>query len=232
MIETRQLLKARLRGIDQLIRAWMGSPPISELIYANVFASAAASLGIPLPPLYPIGAAANYSLLYLLLRSTNETPVTRVLEAGVGQTTRLLNAIAAHKNVDVISVESDEAWAARVRAIVSHPVLHCPLVKRVVHGFNVPCFDTPDLSGPFDMMLIDGPVGSRRRSRWGALEILDKYLSEEYLVIFDDASRGGELDTIQEFVRSRTRRPSTRFVHGSKSQCLVFTERFRDAMTF
>jgi hypothetical protein len=210
----------------------VGNPPTSELLYANAFNSSAAAFGISLPPLYPLGAAANYSLLYVVLRALTETPASRVLDIGVGQSTRLLNAIAKWRQVDIVSLESDGRWAALVAQHVSHPVLHSPLTTRNVHGFNVPCFASANITGRFDLIIVDGPEGSRRRSRWGVLEILDQHLSEEFLVIFDDASRSGELDTIKQFVKSRGKGVAARFVHAGKSQCLIYTQKFDTAGIF
>src|SRR3546814_16016062 len=49
----------------------------------------------------------------------------------------------------------------------------------------------------------DGPQGSARNSRWGALEILERSLADEFIVIFDDAERRGEQEPAMEFQRMR-----------------------------
>jgi hypothetical protein len=232
MIPHRQFVKARLRGLLQWVGAVAGKVPNSELLYADAFRGAAAALGVALPPLYPLGAAANYSLLYVVLRAMTETPASRVLDIGVGQTTKLLDSIAKVRPIDVVSIESDRDWATRIATTVAHPVLISSLVVRTVRRQEALCFDSTNITGHFNAVIVDGPMGSRRRSRWGVLEILDRCLAEDFLVIFDDASRRGELDTVREFVRSHAGRVRTRFVHAGKSQCLVYTTRFSEAGVF
>ena len=94
-------------------------------------------------------------------------------------------------------------------------------------------FDLPELHGKFDAVIVDGPKQTKRNSRWAALEILDHYLADEFLVLFDDAGRPGDQDLMREFARTCKRQDlDTRFVQASRTQCLIFTPVFRAAKFF
>ena len=54
------------------------------MIYRDLFLRELARLGVE-DGFYPIGGAANYSLLYLVLRAMTEFPVSSILEVGAGK---------------------------------------------------------------------------------------------------------------------------------------------------
>ena len=228
------LLHARVLGAVQKMRDNLGDFSPRELLYQGIFRDAAAALRLPLPPLFPLGGAANYSLLYTILRVLVELRCARLLEIGVGQSTLLVNAIRKMRgDLDAVSIDADAGWSHRIGSQVDHPVLHAPLVRKSLHGIETLGFDLPKLEGKFDMVVVDGPLGTKRHSRWAALEVLDQYLSDEFVVVFDDAERIGEQDTIQEFVRSSGQRKlRSRFIQATKAQCLLFTPQFQPAMFY
>ena len=102
--------------------------------------------------------------------------------------------------------------------------------EREIHGHREPAFDV-ELDGTFDVVLVDSPHGRPRRSRWAALELLDRRLADEFLVIFDDAQRQGEMETVTEFIRSRPG-AGHRFVYARDSLGLVFTRGFAEAAVY
>ena len=52
----------------------------------------------------------------------------------------------------------------------------------------------------FDLLLVDGPVGTDRFSRFGCLELIRSHLSKDFLIIMDDGQRRGEQDTVAHIV--------------------------------
>lgn len=176
-------------------------------------------------PIHAVGAAANYSYLYLLLRICTELPVRRVLELGCGQSTLLLDALAEREGFEVVSLEHEAAWAQRIQAQCTNArVLEAPLVERQLCGWTASVHDPEAVDrADVDVLLVDGPQKSKRRSRWGALHWLERLDSQDFLVIFDDAERRGELDTIEaalkwldarkvDYVATRTRSVKTQFL--------------------
>lgn len=169
-----------------------------EIVYQNIVHRDLARLGID-RPIHAVGSAANYSYLYLLLRICTELPVQRVLELGCGQSTLLLDALAERKEFDVVSLEHEAAWAQRIGAQCERArVLEAPLVERRVADRLGKVHDPEVFDGAgVDVLLVDGPQKSKRYSRWGALHWLERIETEDFLVVFDDAERRGELDTIE-----------------------------------
>jgi len=205
-----------------------------ELFFQTLFYHAAAAAGLTLPVLYPVQSAATYSLLYAILRAVTDLPVRSVLDIGAGESTLLLNALAQRDpGLRITTLETDRSWAERVGSKVRHAIHHVPLERKLINGRETMGYaDLGVLAGQrFDLVLVDGPPGAKRNSRWAALEVLSKCLGEEFLVIFDDAERQGETDTILEFVQ-HTSGVNCHSIRSIKSQFLVFTPRFGSAGHF
>lgn len=209
------LAKARFRQWRNKID---GSLDRREAKYATMFNEAFRSKTGEAPAFYPTAGAANYSLLYTLMRCLTELPVSKTLELGMGQSTILLDALG----VDAVSVDHEKPWVERMAERVKHPCVYAPLVERQVHGYAVPCYDF--VASQFDMVLVDGPQGTPRRSRWCSLDILDKCLGDEFIVIFDDAARKGEQDTVREFMTRRN--AELHLIQGSDAQIIAYSPKF------
>lgn len=169
-----------------------------EVIFQGIVHRALDRLGIDVA-FYPLRSAANYSYFYLLVRIVEELPVKRILELGCGQSTLLLDQLAKHKPVACMSFEHDPGWLDRIGKQLEHvELVHSPLVRRTILGHLTCAYDTSPIAnqGKFDVLLVDGPQGQRRRSRWGALEIIENWLADDFVIVFDDAERRGEQQTI------------------------------------
>lgn len=221
MAVTGLLAKARFRHWRNKID---GSLDRREAKYATMFNESFRKRTGESPAFYPTAGAANYSLLYTIMRCVTELPVSRLLELGMGQSTILLDAL----EVNAVSVDHEAGWVERIAEQVKHPCIHASLVDRDVHGYVVPSYDF--VPSKFDMALVDGPQGTKRRSRWCALDVLDKCLDDEFIVIFDDAARRGEQDTIREFLEGRN--AEAHLVQGSDAQIIAFTPKFAVAKYF
>ena len=85
------------------------------------------------------------------------------------------------------------------------------------------------------MLLVDGPRGRRRHSRRAALEFIEGRLGDEFVIVFDDAERRGELDTIAEALKlldARGTDYSTTLVRSVNSQFVIATRGMRAASFF
>jgi len=224
----KQLLKARVMAAIDRLAPWL--PLTRELIYLGMVNEAIRSLKLNTPPLYPTASAANYSLLYVLLRAASDTPGARMLDIGAGQSSLVLNALAEQDaQLQVTTLEGDETWARLIQQKVRHPVIHAPLTRRDVQGRAAAAFELAKIpQNTFDIVVVDAPHGEKRHSRRGVLEVLDRVLDNEFLVIFDDAGRVGEQDTIRAFLSQR-HSLGVRLVFGSKAQILAFTPKYRHA---
>lgn len=168
-----------------------------ELLYQELFAWLCERHGIE-KRFYPLRSAANHSLLYLLGRIVEENPVRRIVELGAGQTTLLLDGLAPKQGASVLTLEDNEFWAGELRSRVRHEVRVVPLVasrlgEKGVQGYDLTSFSANDR---FDLVVVDGPLGRPKASRSGCLDLLDAHLADEFVVVFDDAERRGERQTI------------------------------------
>ena len=173
--------------------------PAQESSYRHLFLRDLARLNI-VDNFYPVGAAANYGLLYLLLRCAKELPLARVLEFGAGQTTLLLHELAAALGTGftVTTVEHDPFWADASGGRTGRPLVSAPLVPARVGAHAIRWYDpavVAGLGGGFDLVVVDGPAASTRADlydRLGFAELVPNLLARNCVVIVDDAHRPGE----------------------------------------
>jgi hypothetical protein len=221
--EVRNVLDGRFRRHEQ------------ELIYQQMFISACASLGIN-QVFYPVKGAANYSLLYLILRICLETDVRRILELGAGQTSLLFEQLRKLRaDIEVVTIEHDRLWADHIGGLVSHQVIHAPLIDREIRGRRALIYDPSVVSEKFDLILIDGPYGSPTYSRWGALAFLPDRLREDCVLLFDDAERRGEQQTLREAIQILSEhdiRADLSITTASKTQAVLTTRKYSHVRYF
>ena len=115
-----------------------------------------------------------------------------IVEAGSGLTTIVLDAVAPPGR-QVISFEHDEGWAARVRDRLG-PGGPTVLVRPLVPGDDFDWYgvEPGDLPADIGLVLVDGPPGTTRGGRYGALPVLAPWLRQGSILLVDDAGRVGE----------------------------------------
>ena len=189
-------LRQRFRRLTGQSHAFTPEPAL-EGIYRDLFLRELAALGEN-DRFFPTGGAANYSLLYLILRIGGEFRPASVLDVGAGQST-LLWAMLQRRGLvgEVLTLEDNPEWGARIGAQVTHEVVVAPLRSMEVGGMSVKTYDwaAAKASRRFDVIVCDGPRGTPRHSRRGVLAMLDE-LPDDFALVLDDAERDGEQDTI------------------------------------
>jgi hypothetical protein len=193
---------------------------------------------------YPVGSAANYSLMYLVTRCMLELPVTKILEFGAGQTSVLLDRLRQFgaQKPHITTIEQDEYWATRIGGLVAHSVVHVPLNETVIGERTIRTYDKAKVQladqGHNDFILVDGPTSygdGGPYSRIGSLDFLRNHLADQFVVIFDDTERRGEGEAVA-IVRKYLAQTGITFfentVRAAKQQSLFCTEKFRLALYF
>ncbi len=207
-----------------------------ELRARDLLRRAEASVDWVPQPLYPAGGAAGPLLLYVLIRALEELPVRSVLELGAGQSTQLLDGWCKARKGRSVTFEHDADWAVRVAGECDSgaaSVLHLPLVP-ISTPAGTDSWYAPPPSGAipeagFDLLLVDGPVGTRRFSRYGIVEHIPEWLGSEWGILWDDLDRVGDLESFAALIE-RLRAGNVPHDHlllqGDRMIGVVFTSTF------
>ncbi len=152
--------------------------------------------------------AANYSFIYLLFRILDKIEPRNILEFGLGQTTKLTTQYIAHKNpgaclnvcehsLDWIQIYQQEL-PKHEHIRINHLDLEYFEYR---HRRNDKYAGLLELVGDqkFDLIIVDGPVGGGKNlPRSNVVDLIcHGNLSDDFVIIFDDAERVGEKNTIR-----------------------------------
>lgn len=153
--------------------------------------------------------ALGYPALYVIYRVLNEARPKRILELGLGQSTRLIGQYAAaFDDVEHIVVEHDLDWIrffqndfqlSERSQIVQLDREMIPYKEaeevRVFKGFREAFAEKK-----FDFICIDAPLGGdmKQYARIDVLGILPSCLMDSFVITLDDCERIGETHTMNE----------------------------------
>ncbi|MHA1213004.1 MAG: hypothetical protein ACTSSH_11130, partial [Candidatus Heimdallarchaeota archaeon] len=184
-------------------------------------------------PFFPDGFAGNASLLYMLLKMLYREQPKTVLELGSGQSTLFTSRYTeANDKAKLLVLEDYEEWHERFKSkVVKNDrirFIHSPLEEIKIKNRKCLWYSTKILAEEdtkYQLILVDGPIGTYRFSRVGILNFIPKILDpENFTIIFDDTSRKGELDTIRllkKILRKNNIQFSTFKAYGSKRQTCI-----------
>jgi len=222
------MLKEKLRGFLR----WNVVNPVAdlanEIIFQRVFAQQCTNAGIT-NDFYPVGAAACHTLMYLLFRVFNENKIDSVVELGSGQSTLLIDRIKA-RDTRHTCYEEDPDWHGLMRTRLNDcDYRRSDLVDKNADGVQYQGY--ADLNATdFDVLLVDGPRGVDRHSRFDCVPLALANAQRDYLIIVDDADRPGETQTIRHLVDVLRRRGDDvklSYGRGRTAQALVSSGRFK-----
>jgi hypothetical protein len=214
-----------------------------ELLWAEIYHDTIRSMPhLQQLALSPGRMAANYSLLYVLVRILRDARPQSILEFGLGQSSLLIDQFPVHCHTPIrhVIVEEDEKWVTDF--CQNHALQHilCVPDKQQVRAFgrDIPVASLPKevVKTPFQLYLIDGPRGTDRYSRFTICEIARQWdASTECMVLLDDYDRWGERETGQALIRICKQKgmPIThRVINGLTDQLLLFTPAFDICRSF
>ena len=117
-----------------------------------------------------------------------------ILECGSGISTIILGVL--HRNnseIDIWSLEHEYNWYSKVNTWLKRLKLNnVNLIKTsLVQSDNYDWYDISDLflPGDFKLIICDGPPGSTRGGRSGAIPEMKEYLNAEFTIFLDDTCR-------------------------------------------
>ena len=181
------------------------------------------------------GWAANYSFIYMLYRILDNAKPQNILEMGMGQTSRLTSQYAAYcnPNATLDIIENDAGWIATYQPQLAQNE-HTKVHQRDLEFFTydkVECRKYKDLNEvigntKYDLIIVDGPFGGRQTfPRSNILDLIKNHnLADDFIVIFDDAERKGEQNTIAQTIKLLQEQNVEHFVfqrNGIKTQTYI-----------
>ena len=204
--QTNRMLAERKTAEDTLLKDLKGRQ--SEVLWGEIFRDTIVnSIWLKDKSFSPGRWAAGYPFLYALYRVLDEARPKRILELGLGQTTRMIGQYAsAFEDVQHIVIEHDPEWIAFFKRSFSFgertTLLQLPLEESAYLEDNkVLSYKgfTDALEGKsFDLISIDGPFGGNAKiySRVDVLRLFPNCLMDSFAVLLDDFDRLGERRTM------------------------------------
>ena len=188
--------------------------------------------------------AGNYSFFYVLNRILSEYKPAKILDLGLGESSKLISVYLNHllANSSHVIVEHDLAWIdsfnARFSLTDRSTLIHCPLKKIQINGFDSFSYDRFEerVNERFDLYIVDGPFGSDRFSRYNIMSLVSQFdVHDEFIIIMDDTNRQGEGDTL-EAIKEALRKKGILFFSdnyvGNKTNSLIVTKKYKNATSY
>ena len=220
--------KARRQAADSARHA-------SEAVWAQIFNNTiSGSLWLKDKTFSPGRWAVGYPYLYVMYRVLNETRPKRILELGLGQSTRMIaQYAAAFQDVEHIVVEHDPEWVeffcndfpipknTKVVMLKREMVPYKDAeAVRVFKGFK------ETFQGQkFDFISVDAPLGAdmKQYSRIDVLNLIPDGLEGNFAIMIDDCDRIGETHTVAE-IENKLQETNVAYKRGrysGRKDCVV-----------
>lgn len=218
------------------------SSNVSELLWANYFHDYTKNIEeLKNLSLSPGRLAANYSLLYVLAKIIIEYNPEKILEFGLGESSKLISALIKNNpNINThIILENDSDWHQKfisTNNLCSKSIVQICDIKTITFGKqHAVVYDIPHQvkEMKFDLYFVDGPKGSERYSRFNICELVRNFeMKKDFIIVFDDAQRKGEQDSIKDIHQILKENQISYVIKeykGEKSQYVFATERYKYA---
>jgi hypothetical protein len=152
--------------------------------------------------------AADYSLLYVLVRTLNDCRPQRILEFGLGETSKIISLflqfdlLKSHHLILENNLQWKEYFESHFSLCDRSNIKIVPLKEKRMENKVYKGYEgIENLSDKFDFYLVDGPKGSEHFSRFDICSIASKLeKSDEFIIILDDCDRPGEMETSDQLV--------------------------------
>jgi hypothetical protein len=188
--------------------------------------------------------AGNYSFFYVLNRILMDYKPNSILELGLGESTKFISAYIKNYLLESthVVVEHDSQWISVFKEKNSlserSSIVHCELGERTVKSFKSTSYTgfKEKVNQKFDLYIVDGPFGSAKFSRYDIVDLVEGFSKdEEFIILFDDYERDGEIDTTKEIIQKLKDKNisfHTQKYSGIKSQLIIATDKYKYSISF
>lgn len=209
---------------------------ITEIYYANLFNSViSGSRWLKDQSFAPGRWAVDFAFLYTLFRILNEVKPKKIVEFGLGQTTRMISQYCDFSSAKAYTFEDNLNWVNFFLQsfTLSEKCELClaDLYESNYNGYDVINFkcDIAEKTGKdIELILLDGPQGSPRYSRIQILTLLPDHIKQEnFCILIDDYQRIGEQDTAKEVIdllKERNIKYLTKNYKGQKEHLIICSQ--------
>lgn len=189
--------------------------------------------------------AIGYQCAYVLFRVLDEVRPGKILELGLGQSTKFLGQYASNnQGIKHMVVESDPSWIDffknNYELSNNSNIVHCDWgfcdykgVKgvRVFDGFGEKI-----VGQKFNLIMIDAPFGGdmKEYSRIDVLQHLPDCIEDSFIIMIDDVERHGEENTFNEMKMKLEEAGilfATGVYRGKKSVGVIVSENLKFVLT-
>ena len=181
---------------------------LNELNWANIFNNTICnSYWLTDRSFSPGRFAIGYPLLYVLFRVLDEVKPIKVLEFGLGQSTKMLYQYATHfKETEVTTLENDVDWInffLREKNFPSNSIIMKVDNQKIIYNecetLSISNLNLVTQNNKYALILVDAPFGSKRYSRSQILSLIPNNIDiDNFIIIMDDYNREGEKETSLE----------------------------------
>lgn len=183
--------------------------------------------------------AAGYQMLYVMYRVLDSVKPKKILELGLGQTTRMISQYSGFYHADHQVVEHDPKWIEFFTITYEVPdnvkfVNLDTIVDKYLEDEDVIMyqgFEERFRGQRFDFICIDAPLGGKavKYARIDILKILPECLESDFVLLFDDTEKIGETNTInllQKTLKENGIKYVMKRYDGRKSSTIITTKKY------
>ena len=183
--------------------------------------------------------AGNYAFFYLLNRTLNDYKPKRIIEFGLGESSKMISAYLENSLPDSTHtiIEHDNDWknSFEERFTLSNrsSINILPLQEKDVNGFKTNGYQGIEdfITNKHDLYIIDGPWGSPQYSRYDIVNIVKDFTSQdEFIIILDDCNRPGEKQTFDILIENFAQKGieiAFAYYEGVKSVAVLGSKKYK-----
>ena len=179
----------------------------SEAVWAAIFNNTIVNSEWLLDKQFSPGRwAVRYQTLYVIYRILNEVKPNKILELGLGQSTRMTAQYSQFYKVKHEVVEHDQSWieffSNSFKMLVNTKITKLDRefiqFKEAENVRAFKGFKETFSRDVFNFIIIDAPLGAdmKQYARVDICKMLPNILDKQFVILIDDANRIGEMNTI------------------------------------